>query len=159
MAEDVTRFEWIVRRAGRFTGARTQPAGGLHPFDERNVHPRLPPIVCDLFDNGHYAQATFEAYKFLDEEVQRHSALGETGFKLMMQAFAVDSPLVQLTPLSTISERDEQKGFQFIFAGSVLGIRNPRGHVCGVIDSPDKCLDHLGLASMLLRRLEESGFK
>jgi uncharacterized protein (TIGR02391 family) len=155
----LARFERIVRVANQFTGARPEPAGGLHPFDERNIHPKLPQVVQDLFDNGHYAQATFEAYKFLDKEVQRHSGLTESGHKLMLQAFAVKSPLIQLTPLCTTSERDEQMGYQFLFAGSVLAIRNPRGHEFGVVDSPDKCLDHLSLVSLLLRRLEEAGFK
>ena len=159
MIELLSRFEQIVREASRFTEARSEPAGGLHPFEERNIHPRLPKIVRDLFDNGYYAQATFEAYKFLDKEVRRHSGLTESGFKLMMQAFLSDSPLIKLTSLSTTSEVDEQKGYQFIFAGSVLAIRNPRGHEFGVDDSPDKCLDHLSLVSLLLRRLEESGFK
>ena len=77
----------------------------------------------------------------------------------MMQAFAVEAPLIKITPLSTVSEKDEQKGFQFIFAGSVLAIRNPRGHEFGIVDSLDKCLDHLSLVSLLLRRLEEAGFK
>jgi uncharacterized protein (TIGR02391 family) len=151
-------FERIVRRANQFSQERTQPAEGFHPFDEKNIHPRLPSIVRDLFDDGHYAQATFEAYKFLDKEVQKHSASTENGFKLMMQAFAAESALIRLNSLSSTSEKDEQKGFQFLFAGSVLAIRNPRGHEHSVVDSPDKCLDHLILASMLLRRLEEAGF-
>ena len=159
MAEQLYLFERVVRRASQFTGARSEPVGGLHPFDQRNIHPRLPHIVRDLFDDGHYAQATFEAYKFLDKEIQRHSGLTENGYKLMMQTFGVEAPLIQLTPLHTTSEKDEQRGFQFIFAGSVLAIRNPRGHEFGVVDSPDKCLDHLSLTSLLLRRLEEAGFK
>ncbi len=159
MSDLLSRFERVARRASQYTAARSEPAGGLHPFDERNINPSLPLVIRDLFDNGHYAQATFEAYKFLDKEVQRHSGSPENGFKLMMQAFAAESPLIKLTALSIVSERDEQKGFQFIFAGSVLAIRNPRGHEFGIVDSPDKCLDHLNLASLLLRRLEEAGFK
>jgi uncharacterized protein (TIGR02391 family) len=159
MFDWLPRFEQIVRRAGQFTEARSKPSGGLHPFDERNIHLKIQQIVCSLFDNGHYAQATFEAYKFIDKEVQRQSSLTESGFALMMKAFAAESPLVQLTPLSTTSQKDEQKGYQFLFAGSVLAIRNPRGHEYGVVDSIDECLDHLNLASMLLRRLEESSFK
>jgi uncharacterized protein (TIGR02391 family) len=131
----------------------------LHPFDQRDIHPKLPPVVKKLFDDGHFAQSTFEAYKFVDKEVQRFSGLSESGFKGMMQAFATDSPLIRLNLLATPSEKDEQKGFQFLFAGSVLAIRNPRGHEHSVIDSPDHCLDHLSLASLLLRRLDDAGFK
>ena len=159
MGEVFPRFESLVRTAHRFSEARSVPAGGLHPFDERNIHPRLPAVVKQLFDDGHYSQATFEAYKFVDTEVQRFAGLSESGFKLMMQAFYEASPLIQLTPLATQSELDEQKGYRFIFAGSVMAIRNPRGHKHSVVDSPDQCLDHLGLASMLLRRLDEAGFK
>ena len=159
MAEPFRLFEAIVRKARGVTEAPTLPPGGLHPFDERNIHPCLPAIVKGLFDDGHYSQATFEAFKFLDKEVQRHAASSESGFKLMMQGLAESSPAVQLTALSTVSERDEQKGFQFIFAGSVLAIRNPRGHEVAISDAPDTCLDHLSLASLLLRRLDEAGYK
>lgn len=159
MNERLIRFERIVRRANQFTEARTDPTGGLHPFDERNIHPKLPSIVKRLFDDGHYSQATFEAYKYVDKEVQRFSSLSASGYKLMMQAFAAETPLVRLTTMSTESEKDEQKGFQFLFAGSVLAIRNPRGHEYAMSDSPDRCLDHLSLASLLLRRLEEAGLR
>ena len=98
MVETFTVFERIVRIASQFTHARREPVGGLHPFDERNIHPRFPQLVGDLFDNGHYAQATFEAYKFVDNEIQRFSASRESGFKLMMQAFAVETPLISAYP-------------------------------------------------------------
>ena len=79
----------------------------------------------------------------------------------MMRAFQADGPgpLIWLTSLGTVAEIDEQSGFRFIFVGSVLAIRNPRAHKLGVVDSPDKCLDHLSLVSLLLRRLDEAGFK
>lgn len=140
MSKLLPRFEQIVRRAGQFTEARTDPPGGLHPFDERNIHPKLPIIVKQLFDNGHFSQATFEAYKYVDKEIQRFSNLSTSGFKLMMQTFAVDAPLVKLTSLSTESEKDEQKGFQFLFAGTVLAIRNPRGHEYALVRLPGQVL-------------------
>jgi uncharacterized protein (TIGR02391 family) len=75
----------------------------------------------------------------------------------MIQAFAETSPLISLTPCSSVSENDEQKGYKFLFAGSMLGVRNPRGHDL-VRDTPDECLDHLALASILLRRIEKAGY-
>ena len=159
MVDSHSLFERVVRKAHTFTSARSLPIGGLHPFDQRDVHPKLPSVVKQLFDDGHFAQSTFEAYKFVDKEVQRFAGSSESGFKLMMQAFAADKPLLALNALLTTSEKDEQKGFQFLFAGSVLAIRNPRGHEHSVVDSPDQCLDHLSLASLLLRRLDDAGFK
>jgi uncharacterized protein (TIGR02391 family) len=159
MSDWFARFERVVRMAAQFTEARSEPVGGLHAFDERNIHPRLPDTVKRLFDDGHYAQATFEAYKFLDKEVQRLAGSSDSGVKLMMRGFSEDNPLIKLTPLITATEKDEQKGYQFLFAGSIQAIRNPRGHDYAVIDSPDQCLDHLALASLLLRRLEEAGYR
>jgi uncharacterized protein (TIGR02391 family) len=77
----------------------------------------------------------------------------------MMKVFAETSPIIELTPRTTSSEKDEQRGYQFLFAGSVLAIRNPRGHEYAVKDDPDTCLDHLSLVSLLLRRIEKAGYK
>jgi len=157
MSNWLVTFERIVRRVGEFAEVRPEPTEDVHPFDSRDIHPKLPQIVRDLFDDGHYAQATFEAFKYVDKEIQRLSGNTESGFKLMMKAFPENSPLIRLTPCRTTSEKDEQKGYQFLFAGSVLAIRNPRGHEHSVKDGPDTCMDHLSLASLLLRRLEKSG--
>lgn len=158
MSDALVMFERIVRSAGEFTEERAKPAGGFHPFDERNIHPTISDVVKKLFDDGHFAQATFEAFKFVDKEIQRHSGNSEIGFKLMMKVFSEDAPLIKLNTLQSTSEKDEQKGYQFLFAGSMLAIRNPRGHEIRMKDTPDECLDHLSLASLLLRRLEISGY-
>ena len=160
MPNKLKQFEIIVRRSYGVRDQREQelPEFPLHPFDIRNIHSKLPADVRNLFDNGHFAQATFEAFKFIDKEVQRQSKIKETGYKLMMQAFADKSPAIQLTKMSNDSEVDEQKGFQFLFAGSVLAIRNPRGHEYSIKDDIDSCLDHLSLASILIRRLEQAGY-
>jgi uncharacterized protein (TIGR02391 family) len=158
MASSLAAFEHVVRRAASITEARPEASEGIHPFDSRDIHPRLPQVVRDLFDDGHYAQATFEALKYVDKETQRLSGESESGFKLMMKVFPESSPVIRLTPCRTTSERDEQKGYQFLFAGSVLAIRNPRGHEYSIKDDPDTCMDHLSLASLLLRRLEKSGY-
>ncbi len=159
MQDRLKHFESIVRRAHAFTDSQGHGGAVPHPFEIRNIHPRLPPVVRDLFDNGHFAQATFEAFKFVNKEIQRLSGSSKSGVHLMMEVFGGEAPSIVLTTMSTETERDEQKGYQFLFAGSNLAIRNPRGHEYAVADDPDLCLDHLGLASMLLRRLEDSGYR
>ena len=159
MLTELGRFEQAVRRTHQYSHAREGIRTVGHPFNERNISAELPPVVRQLFDNGHYAQATFETYKFIDNEVQRHAKSSKSGFGLMMDALGGDNPNVRLTPMQSASQRDEQKGFQFLFAGAVLAIRNPRGHDYAVGDDPDLCLDHLSLASLLLRRLADAGYK
>jgi len=152
-------FEGIVRLAHRFTEREPVDEARLHPFDRRNIHPSLPPKVKKLFDDGYYAESTFTAWKHLDKVVQKHSKLNsESGYKLMMAAFDESKPPIKLTPLTTVSEIDEQKGFRWVFAGSVWAIRNPRGHEVAMPDDIDTCLDHLSFVSLLIRRLEQAGF-
>ncbi len=158
MPDSLREFERVVRSVWRLTYAPNPPVEAEHPFETRNIHPAIPPIVKKLFDDGHYSQATFEAFKFVDKEVGRLANSSESGFKLMMTALSESSPHLKLTGCGTLSEKDEQKGFQFLFAGSILAVRNPRGHEHSIKDSPDECLDHLGLASLLLRRLQVAGY-
>ncbi|MCU1535124.1 MAG: hypothetical protein JWR53_1605 [Glaciihabitans sp.] len=158
MAADFDSFERITRAAGNFTEA-AEASGDDHPFEIRNIHPDFPAEVRRLFDNAHYSQATFEALKYVDEEVQRISGSSDFGQSLMMTVFNENKATLALNALSSVSEINEQTGFKFLFAGTMTGIRNPRGHKSGVVDDPDTALDHLGLASLLLRRLDEAGLR
>jgi uncharacterized protein (TIGR02391 family) len=152
-------FEGIVRKAPAPVVSEAEALGALHPFEARNIYPGFPAKVRKLFDDGHCAEATFEAFKFIEKYVQRYSGKNDSGTKLMNQVFSSTSPLIGLNPLSSQSEKDEQDGYRFLFTGAVEAIRNPRGHEVNMSDDPDVGLDHLAFASMLLRRLEQAGFK
>lgn len=154
MSSSLAAFERIARAASELSYGAEEENAQSHPFDERNIHPELSKVSIKLFNNGHYSQATFEAFKFLDIQVKKLSGINESGQKLMMAAFTDTNPKIRLTPLSTQSEIDEQLGYRFIFAGSMSAIRNPRGHDI-TTDPIDRCLDHLSFASVLLRRLED----
>lgn len=153
MARVLQSFEGIVRRAAKY-----EVVIASHLFETRNIHQLMPQIVRQLFDDGHYSQATFEAFKFIDRQVATLAAQPTTGQKLMLHVFDKERPILKLTPCDSMSEKDEQEGYRFLFAGSMLAIRNPRGHEHSVYDTPDECLDHLVLASALLRKLESAGF-
>lgn len=153
MNDALTVFERITRIAKNVGQPAAIESRGVHPFDERNIHTEITSVSLKLFDDGHYAQATFEAFKLIDNRVKAISGIEETGFSLMMNAFNETAPKIQLTDLLTMSDKDEQRGFRYIFAGSMAGIRNPRGHD-NRTDPIDLCLDHLSLASVLLRVLE-----
>ena len=156
MNKALSQFEAIVRSIKKVAATATRDAATLHPFDERNIHPDIAKVALKLFDNGHFSQATFEAYKYIDKFVGKLSGIRkDTGWKLMMAAFEGGQPKIQLTPMANLSEKDEQEGYRYIFAGTVSAIRNPRGHEVNLPDTIDLCLDHLSVASVLLRRLEE----
>lgn len=153
MSKAFSLFERIARSARNVGQPAVVEGRGVHPFDERNIHPDIAGVSIKLFDDGHYAQATFEAFKYIDNQVKSVSGIEDTGFSLMMNAFNETAPKIKLTNLKSMSDKDEQKGFRYIFAGTMSGIRNPRGHD-NRIDPIDVCLDHLSVASVLLRTLE-----
>ncbi len=164
MPSSLKRFEAIARALAQLP--QQEPAtqlaaetAALHPFDRRNIHPGLPAKVRELFDDGHFPEATSLAFKYLDTKIQALSKIAKSGFQLMMDAFDGAAPKVKLTPLVSMSDKDEQQGYRFIFAGGMQGIRNPRAHDPAIVDNPDTCLDHLSFVSLLLRRLEQAGYK
>jgi uncharacterized protein (TIGR02391 family) len=155
MSDLLASFERFVRTARSLATGSEESEGDMHPFDERNIHPEISSVSLKLFDNGHYSQATFEAFKYLDNRVKKLSKINDSGYKLMMAAFSETNPKIKLTALSSSSEIDEQMGYKHIFAGAMSAIRNPRGHD-NTTDPIDRCLDHLSFASVLLRRLEDT---
>lgn len=108
-----------------------------------------------LFANAHYARAVEEAYKCLNNAVKSKSGLSSAdGDALMRTAFSPKAPFLRLNRLKTRTEKDEQQGYMEIYAGAMMGIRNPRAHEHGLEDKPDVALEMLVLANHLMRRLE-----
>lgn len=155
MSDRLILFRQIVDKVSSYNEfSDSSDSEDVHPFDARNIHPDIIKTSLKLFDDGHYSQATFEAYKFIDKRVSKLAGSRLSGQKLMMDAFLENAPKIKLNELNTTSEIDEQMGFRFIFAGSTSAIRNPRGHEVNLPDSVDTCLDHLSLASLLVRKLD-----
>lgn len=158
MGPDPNAFEEICRRA-HIVDESSSSDTNAHPFQLRNLYSKFPQKVRNLFDDGHYSEATFEALKFLDKSVQNLAETKDTGFKLMMKVFGGNPPTLKINDLADESKEDEQKGYQFIFAGVMSAIRNPKGHEYSIEDDLDTCLDHLTVISALFRRLEEAGYQ
>ncbi|HEX3052538.1 MAG TPA: TIGR02391 family protein [Aggregatilineaceae bacterium] len=113
-------------------------------------------VVSGLFSNGHHARAVEEAYKYLNNLVKRK--VGETadGSPLMQSVFSAKNPKLKLNSLSNQSENDEQTGLMNIFAGAMMGIRNPRAHEHDWEDTELHALQLLTLANYLVERVEQA---
>ena len=103
---------------------------------------------CD----GHYPEATSLAFKYLEKKVQKHSGLtAKSGDSLMMEAF--DGTKIKLNALVTVSEKDEQAGYRFIFTGGTRALAGGKRKVeafiaaGGDIKSPEAC--QLGMELVL----------
>jgi uncharacterized protein (TIGR02391 family) len=119
------------------------------------LHPEIERVSGDLYRDGHYKQAALEAYIRVIDEVKRRSALPLDGDSLMNQAFGCDNrtPVLKFNTLSTDAEKDEQKGFLFLFKG-IVGLRNSKAHSNRLFSDPSRAHEYLALASLLMRVLE-----
>lgn len=107
-----------------------------------------------LFADGHYARSVEEAFKCLNNEVKHESGVSNAdGASLMRTAFSANCPILRLNRFQTDSEKDEQRGYMDIFAGSMTGIRNPRAHEHLLTDEPEVAFELLVLANHLMRKL------
>ena len=105
-----------------------------------------------LYRQGHFARAVEEAFKFLNNAVKgRANDANRDGQDLMLHVFDLQGPALRLSRLRSQSERDQQAGYRFIFAGVMTGIRNPRAHDHALVDEPNVALEMLVLANHLMR--------
>jgi uncharacterized protein (TIGR02391 family) len=121
-----------------------------------NLHPQIQEAARGPFNDGHRAAAVLAA--LIAIEVRVRDLLGGTdrlGVALMGDAFDTDQPGLAINGLADADDRDEQRGFAFIFKGAMLGVRNPKAHGRWGELEERRALDYLGLASLLMRRLDD----
>jgi uncharacterized protein (TIGR02391 family) len=77
------------------------------------------------------------------------------GTELMQVVFSPKAPVLRFNDLSTETDRSEQQGMMFLFAGAMLALRNPRAHEL-IEDDPEQALEYMGFLSMLAKSLDRS---
>lgn len=116
-------------------------------------------VSRDLFDDGHFAQAVFEAAKLYDNEVKKRSmssgGRGLSGAPLMSEAFSPKQPVLTVADCSTATGQDIQQGTMFLSMGIMLRIRNPLGHE-NITLSLDEAKDWIVFISRLMKDLKRA---
>jgi hypothetical protein len=74
-----------------------------------------------LRPNGHIA------VEAVNNKVRAMACLSGDGAGMMSAAFEDDRPSLVLADLTTLTRRDVQAGYRFLFMGSQQAIRNPVG--------------------------------
>ncbi len=137
----------------------SEDGGGSNAFAITVTEPEIEAVSRDLFAFGHYSQAVQEAYKAVDKFVGEKS--GEpllTGTQLMEKVFSPTSPVLAWTLRTSQSEQDEQRGYQRLYAGAMLGIRNPVTHEFDWVEDQEVALELLVFAQHLLRKAKSAKF-
>ncbi|MFQ5778618.1 MAG: TIGR02391 family protein [Terriglobia bacterium] len=123
------------------------------------MHPEIRRVAKEQFDDGHYAPAVLAAMIEVNSRVKKivkvKTGKEWDGADLMRRAFSPNNPVIVLGDLSTESGHDMQQGYMEIFAGAMMGIRNPKAHE-NISITPERALHFLFLASLLMHRLDEA---
>jgi|GEM_PF-3179975 len=123
------------------------------------LHPDVARVARGRFESGHFADSVEAALKEVNSAVKRRvkDATGQEtdGSRLMEGAFSSTNPVIKLGDLSTESGKNIQSGYQRLFSGAMVGIRNPKAHENIEIDA-NRAMHFLFLASLLLHKLDEA---
>ncbi|MCK4821191.1 TIGR02391 family protein [bacterium] len=128
----------------------------LKAFGELDIHPEVERAVVKLFRDGHYANAVEDACKVLDGLVKIRSGKHDiSGTELMQTVFSPKNPILKFNDLKTETDKSEQQGMMFLYAGAMLAFRNPRAHEI-IEDDPEKALEYIVFLSLLAKSLDKA---
>ena len=139
------------------TAEASEPAS---VFARLVTEPEIKAVSSDLFVSGHYNLSVAEAFKAVDKFIaDKVPSIFQTGTTLMDQVFSPSGPHLKWSKMETQSQIDEQRGYQRLYSGAMLGIRNPTTHEFGWVDEPELALELVVFAQHLLRKakLAEAG--
>src|SRR3984893_7302572 len=117
-------------------------------------------VSQQLFKDGHFADSVSAAFKELNNQVKQgykeRRGVELDGADLMRKAFSPNSPVFVLANQSNESGKNTQQGFMELFAGSMIGIRNPHAHENLSLDPDrgDEAKHFLYLASLLMKKFK-----
>lgn len=122
------------------------------------LHPSVVALAKPRFEAGHYADAVEAVLKEVNSVVKmlHKTAANEEldGAPLMRKAFTPNKPTIVLDDLTTETGRNIQQGHMDIFAGSMIGVRNPKAHG-NIVITQERAIHHFFLASLLFYKLDE----
>lgn len=134
----------------------TSVGRALKALGELEIHPEIECAVAKLFRDGHYANAVEDACKVLDGLVKIRSGKHDlSGTELMQNVFSPKNPVLKFSDLQTPTEQSEQQGMMFLYAGTMLALRNPRAHEI-IKDDPEKALEYIAFLSLLAKSLDKT---
>ena len=141
----------LARRIEPPATPRGAPEDPLTLYDQLVTAPTLRAATRQLVADRYYALAVLEAYKCLNNVVKERARSSADGAALMRSVFSPQNPVLRLNDLRSETKRNQQQGYMEIFAGCMVGIRNPRAHEHQYADEADVALEMLMWANHLMR--------
>jgi uncharacterized protein (TIGR02391 family) len=165
----VGRFLSRVKNDGRWVYIQRQPPAVQEVENEEqtllyNLHPQIKKVSWKQFKDGNYKESAQNALVEVVDQVKIKAGHPKSqngkeydGDDLMNRVFGCDNqtPIIKLNSLVDSLDKAEQRGMMNLFKG-IVGIRDKKAHHNFIQNDPQKALEYLALASLLMRLLDES---
>lgn len=124
----------------------------------RNVHPDVLAFCREELIADNYFHAVLEATKSVADKLRRRTGAIEDGAALIDIVFGGERPLLAINPLSTESEKSEQRGFANLLKGVFGMFRNRTAHEARLNWAMKKAdaEDLLSVVSLIHRRIDSA---
>jgi uncharacterized protein (TIGR02391 family) len=146
-------INWLLEKQKEIISNSTTENLNLDlPTELTNLHPVVQEVASQLFKDGYYREAILNTYIALVQHVKLKSLrtdLDNTG--LMQTVFSAKNPSLIIS-----DDFDEQQGFMWLYSGAVMAIRNPKAHRLIEQNDPQRTIEWLSFASVLLRVMDDS---
>lgn len=123
------------------------------------IHPYIKDVSKSKFIKGEYCDSVESALKEINNRLKliviNKTGREYDGADLMRKVFSVNDPIIKLDDLSYQSGRNVQEGYMEMFAGAIIGIRNPKAHKNRKITKED-AVRKLHFASMLMYKVDSA---
>ena len=93
-----------------------------------SIDSRLWASIQNAYEAGNYTAAILDSVHYLSDLIRSKSGLDSDGHALVGEAFGGEVPIIKVNALHTDTEKNEQKGIEFLLRGVYTAIRNPRSH-------------------------------
>lgn len=150
------QVDQVLQDNGISTAAVNQEAKSA--LMARDLHSDVIKHAQQLFLQGNYFHAVFEAAKAYNKQVREKGQSAKDGEALMLDVWGCEKGVLKVTPCLSETDKNVQDGIKFLSAGLMRAIRNPTAHEPAVdwpISRAD-CLDMLSFMSFLFRRLDQA---
>ncbi|MEI7522491.1 MAG: TIGR02391 family protein [Candidatus Saccharibacteria bacterium] len=148
-------LEYVISKYKAIKNKNTNMPIGVY-YDISKLHPTIIKHCSKKFEDGYLSDSILTAYKVVLNEIKEITGISDKdGKPLVEQALSLNSPIIKLNGLRTQTDKDEQQGYMFLLSGAALGIRNPKAHDLVEQDDPQRALQLLSFASLLMHRLDE----
>lgn len=125
-------------------------------LEARGVHQTILDDLQDDWLRTDYYAAVFESIKVLGHRLRSMTGIDLDGAKLVDASLLGGSPPILITPYSTVTEQNEQRGVGALAKGLFSAFRNPQAHEprSAWNMTEQDALDVLATLSLIHRRLD-----